>query len=360
MTMFSRVTSLVLGLLYVLVHFLYHILSHIVDEVGWNVRQICNRLLTCLPAHSTHGQLASIFHTLRRLRADKRKTPTHLGVVVFPREHLGPLETLLTNLKGVVRKWGHHNSETQLSPSHADLPAGQPPAHVVDLQALAKVVSYAWIADIPIVSLYDHSGYIKSNYKQLIHYVQEEISHNLWVVQERTVLLPKINIHNVVVHDKRSNNNGYINNGHSMNGVMKNGNLPLNDQEILNVCIFGSDDGKKAIIQTCKDLYHEFVHSNSSSNNISQKIKEMDERVVDANINCSVNLKFISSDDGRTLKSEPDLLIALGKVVSTTGFLPWQIRLTEMHWLPPLKRFGERDFLQCMLKYANCHQRFGT
>lgn len=57
---------------------------------------------------------------------------------------------------------------------------------------------------------------------------------------------------------------------------------------------------------------------------------------------------------------DPDLAVYFGNVCCTTGFMPWQIRLTEFipisYKLPSLTF---EKYVRVLYKYAKCEQRFG-
>lgn len=56
---------------------------------------------------------------------------------------------------------------------------------------------------------------------------------------------------------------------------------------------------------------------------------------------------------------DPDLLVRFGLVSSNMGFLPWQVRLTEIHDLPTHKDVAFSQFWDVLGKFSDCDQRFG-
>nr|XP_042118314.1 dehydrodolichyl diphosphate synthase complex subunit NUS1 [Peromyscus maniculatus bairdii] len=56
---------------------------------------------------------------------------------------------------------------------------------------------------------------------------------------------------------------------------------------------------------------------------------------------------------------DPDLVLKFGPVDSTLGFLPWQIRLTEIISLPSHLNISYEDFFSALRQYAACEQRLG-
>ena len=57
---------------------------------------------------------------------------------------------------------------------------------------------------------------------------------------------------------------------------------------------------------------------------------------------------------------DPELLIRFGLTSSNLGFLPWHIRLTEIHDLHTHFDIEFGDFIKILYQYSNCDQRFGT
>ncbi|XP_052603350.1 dehydrodolichyl diphosphate synthase complex subunit Nus1-like, partial [Peromyscus californicus insignis] len=55
----------------------------------------------------------------------------------------------------------------------------------------------------------------------------------------------------------------------------------------------------------------------------------------------------------------PDLVLKFGPMDSTLGFLPWQIRLTEIIALPSHLNISYEDFFSALRQYAACEQRLG-
>jgi len=56
---------------------------------------------------------------------------------------------------------------------------------------------------------------------------------------------------------------------------------------------------------------------------------------------------------------DPDLLIRFGLTSSNLGFLPWHIRLTEIHDIPTHLDVECWDLFLVLLRYSKCEQRFG-
>ncbi|ODM94315.1 Dehydrodolichyl diphosphate syntase complex subunit NUS1 [Orchesella cincta] len=214
----------------------------------------------------------------------------------------------------------------------------------MNLQTIAKVVAWASAANIPVISLYDYNGILKTRYKELGGYIQEEIIQDFWAVKKTRANNdpPIVKFHNV------HKTNGYT------NGI--NGTKAL---DTVHIFVFSRNDGKPNIVRAVKDIYLDKFERNSNIINPAVP-KSDDEKLIDENtLDSYLNRYNGWSSHIAEAKTEPDLLLILGNVKSTLGFLPWHIRLTEIHWLPSLKRIEMCDFLGTLYKYAKCQQRFG-
>jgi len=117
----------------------------------------------------------------------------------------------------------------------------------------------------------------------------------------------------------------------------------------LDICLMSNEDGKQGIVEAAKKIYHERDKEKNDD--------KIDNSLVESKVNGVVDLGSLAA---MKMKTDPDLLVILGGVQSTTGFLPWHIRLTEIYWLPALGRIECGDLSKALIKYADCHQRFGT
>ncbi|XP_063166794.1 dehydrodolichyl diphosphate synthase complex subunit NUS1 isoform X2 [Candoia aspera] len=112
----------------------------------------------------------------------------------------------------------------------------------------------------------------------------------------------------------------------------------LNCQSALNV--LSSEDGKTDIVRAAQKFCHL----------VAQKQK----KCTDLDMNVLENL--LSSTNGFP---DPDLILKFGPVDSVLGFLPWQIRLTEIVSLPSHVNVSYDEFFSALCCYASCDQRVG-
>jgi len=166
--MIQRFVSFLMGkalfIAWVLVHFLYQLQSEIRERVWWDLRLLTQTLVQCLPSHSVHGEIAR----LAKVAAALPRTPHHIAISVIDKEPPGAISTLLRNLNLV---------KEQKADVHGQFGSGGVSNDGIDLQALAKVISWAWVANIPIVSLYDHRGII--SYKAITEKFSIKLRFNL-------------------------------------------------------------------------------------------------------------------------------------------------------------------------------------
>lgn len=102
----------------------------------------------------------------------------------------------------------------------------------------------------------------------------------------------------------------------------------------LHIFVYSRKDGKPGLVQAAKDLCSEKLTTrniNSDSDKIESLSsslihKEVDEMTLDMHLNRKNGWPSSLTD----AKTDPELLVILGDVKSTLGFLPWHIRLTEI------------------------------
>lgn len=108
----------------------------------------------------------------------------------------------------------------------------------------------------------------------------------------------------------------------------------------MHIFVYSREDGKPAIVNAVKDLCSESCTvSGGESKGETEDLgtapttnetpaRRIDERILDNYLN-----RHKQCNGTAELKTDPDLLIILGKVKSTLGFLPWHIRLTEIQYV---------------------------
>lgn len=72
-----------------------------------------------------------------------------------------------------------------------------------------------------------------------------------------------------------------------------------------------------------------------------------------------INVDFMDRKMTATL-TEPSLAIAFGGLHCSLGYPPWHLRVTEIHFLPTIRKLVYQDLYAVFQKYALCQQRLGT
>ncbi|KFO24454.1 Nogo-B receptor [Fukomys damarensis] len=115
------------------------------------------------------------------------------------------------------------------------------------------------------------------------------------------------------------------------------------DDQVLNchlaVKVLSPEDGKADIVRAAQDFCRLVARQ-------QQRPEDLDVDMLDS---------LISSNHF----PDPDLILKFGPVDSTLGFLPWQIRLTEIVSLPSHLNISYEDFFSALRQYAACEQRMG-
>ncbi|XP_048208163.1 dehydrodolichyl diphosphate synthase complex subunit NUS1-like [Perognathus longimembris pacificus] len=115
------------------------------------------------------------------------------------------------------------------------------------------------------------------------------------------------------------------------------------DDQVLNchlaVKVLSPEDGKADVVRAAQDF--------------CQLVAKQQKRSTDLDVDM---LDSLLSSSGFP---DPDLVLKFGPVDSTSGFLPWQIRLTEIVSLPSHLNISCEDFFSALCQYAACEQRLG-
>lgn len=101
----------------------------------------------------------------------------------------------------------------------------------------------------------------------------------------------------------------------------------------LHIAVFSHEDGKPEIVRVAKQIYYDRAkhegqddaRTESCSEDVPS-INNLTEEKFDSILN--KNNAWLRCTGGAT--TEPELLLILGSIQSTLGFLPWHIRLTEI------------------------------
>jgi len=209
---------------------------------------------------------------------------------------------------------------------------------------LANLVTWCIAAEINTISLFDMHGHLKQSqgifltqvnkkYSELVMKNQKPFNFK-WIphnesLNEQTVI---VNSNGVMYPDTNGNGNVVV------NGNGKNGSAQ--ESKNVTVSLLSSEDGKHDIVMTAKDIARK-VHDRE------MVLSEINENLLGDNLRTNKNLP------------DPCLLVRLGRTASNADFLPWQIRLTEIHSIPSHHQVTSSQLLEVLQKFGSCSQRFG-
>ncbi|XP_060609223.2 dehydrodolichyl diphosphate synthase complex subunit NUS1 [Anolis sagrei] len=196
----------------------------------------------------------------------------------------------------------------QKLPGHVGLVVAEEEHSYADV---AGLVVWCMAVGISYVSVYDHDGIFKRNNSRLM----DEI-----LKQQQELL--NLDCSKYPVKFANQDETDQV----------------LKCQSTLNV--LSSEDGKTDIVRAAQKFCHL----------VAQKQK----KCTDLDMNVLENL--LSSTNGFP---DPDLILKFGPVDSVLGFLPWQIRLTEIVSLPSHVNVSYEEFFSALCHYADCDQRVG-
>ncbi|KAL1768761.1 dehydrodolichyl diphosphate syntase complex subunit NUS1 [Sigmodon hispidus] len=174
---------------------------------------------------------------------------------------------------------------------------------------IASLVVWCMAVGISYISVYDHQGIFKRNNSRLM----EEI-----LKQQQELLGLDCSKYSPEFADSKDKADQVL-------------NCPSA------VKVLSPEDGKADIVRAAQDF--------------CQLVAQQQRRPTDLDVDL---LDGLLSSHGFP---DPDLVF--GPVDSTLGFLPWQIRLTEIISLPSHLNISYEDFFSALRQYAACVQRLG-
>lgn len=71
-----------------------------------------------------------------------------------------------------------------------------------------------------------------------------------------------------------------------------------------------------------------------------------------------IDIDLVQKQVGWT--SDPEMLISFGNHFCLHGFPPWQLRLTEVFFIPTHKYITRNIFIDCLIRYTSTTQRLGA
>lgn len=218
----------------------------------------------------------------------------------------------------------------------------------LDYDVLANLVAWSLVLGIQNISLYDVKGRLKQNQHRLLiqlnHKLKESLPHQpitiTWrphaelINQDRTVIVSK---NGVMYPDINGNGRIQIN----AEAAKKCEHSDEREGLSLNLSLLSQHDGKEDIVRCARLLSDKIVRGNAL------RVQEINEDCVDEHLSCNRNLP------------DPSLVVRLGMIDSNADFLPWQLRLSEIHSIDCTVALSPHQFTDVIRKYSKCDQRFG-
>lgn len=185
---------------------------------------------------------------------------------------------------------------------------------------ISNIIVWCVAMGITFISLYDHDGVLKKKKHILQEHLQEMKSRffgkSIKFTSEFEVDFDAI----------------------SINGITNNHSLITKE---IRINIFSHTDGQHHLAKVAAD--------------ICQSVKSGTIKPCDIEVNTVsqyVNNGIINGPD-------PDLVLQFGDVYSILGFLPWNIRLTEILLLSSHHNVAYDEFYKMLLRFSACEQRCG-
>nr|POF26114.1 dehydrodolichyl diphosphate synthase complex subunit nus1 [Quercus suber] len=190
-----------------------------------------------------------------------------------------------------------------------------------------EVVAWTACAGIPMLSIYERSGLLKTSLPHLHRQVSQTLDAYFCIHSP-----------NRPTFSLRAPHIQSYSPPHSPSPI-------ANDTDMtpphLNILLIDASDGRQTLVDLTKTLAEMAQQEKLSPTDISSEL-------IDAEISESV-------------MGEPDMLIMFGKRVVLDGYPPWQVRLTEIFYMQDnVGGVGYHVFLRGLYKYAKAQMRFGS
>ncbi|KAL5010665.1 hypothetical protein ScPMuIL_012970 [Solemya velum] len=184
---------------------------------------------------------------------------------------------------------------------------------------LANIIVWSITMGVSHISVYDSNGEFKRNCNQL----DEALTRSREEIQ-----VSETNKYDICFHIHCPDNRGEENTG------------PYSSNQV-NIHLLSLEDGRQSLTEVAKYLCQDVQDK-------KQKIEDIKQCTVEKLIQDIY--KF----------PDPDLVLKFGHTDSLMGFMPWQIRLTEILSLPSHRDLHYKTFLSTLFLYGKMEQRFGT
>ncbi|KAL4783871.1 Decaprenyl diphosphate synthase-like protein [Aspergillus varians] len=217
------------------------------------------------------------------------------------------------------------------------------------MDEVAELVSWSASAGIPVLSVYEKSGALKSCIPTVHQVITSKLSSYFGSSQQPTLQL-------FAPHHPIYENHQYGDSSHTPMVVL----------------LFSATDGQETFVDLTKTLAEMSQNGKLSSEDITMElvdaeISEITTQPSQEISSASERGKLGSLQTSPPVKPEPDLLLVFGPSLKLNGYPPWHIRLTEMYCTGAnsdgLTGYSDnveyQGFLRGLWHYAGAQMRFG-
>ncbi|KAL5343289.1 Decaprenyl diphosphate synthase-like protein [Aspergillus crustosus] len=214
---------------------------------------------------------------------------------------------------------------------------------------VAELVSWSASAGIPVLSVYEKTGALKSRIPILHQAIANKLSSYFGSSQQPTLQL-------FAPH-------------HPVYGHREDGNAPHNSLVVL---LLSATDGQETFVDLTKTLAEMSQRGKLSPDDITMELVDAEISEITTHPSQEVSPgsgrdHFDSSQAFLPIKAEPDLLLVFGPFLKLDGYPPWHIRLTEMYCTgvnsDGVTGYNDtveyQGFLGGLWHYAGAQMRFG-
>jgi undecaprenyl pyrophosphate synthase len=123
----------------------------------------------------------------------------------------------------------------------------------------------------------------------------------------------------------------------------------------MNVCILSSEDSHQSLVNAAK--YFSTQEKDIDQQDISLYLRSKSSNITQ--FQWIIKHKLIFALKENYDFPDPELLINFGPSLTLNGFPLWQIRLTEIYFLPTHHNIKFNQFYDLLFAYSKSEQRFG-
>ena len=248
----------------------------------------------------------------------------HLAVVGDPskcQKWLEPQSKTYCSLSDYVSIQSRAKGMLTKKPCHLALVLNEP---CLDLESVARLTVWSWACGILNVSIYDFRGCVKTRSSELVDAIRSYLAEEM---RDVSLCLRTHNQNDAVIMNLESRQEMALCNG------SRQGRWSLS--------LVSASDGRDDLA--------------AAAGRIAADVKK---GVIDSLESIDVDLvaSLLKTNQGMP---DPDLMIRFGLTSCNMGFLPWQIRLTEIHDHPSHGDATLRDLFTILCRFSKCEQRFG-